>query len=109
MVQALATLDLSSVESDAILHGLDEMVVLANNLDELQEDSLQAEWSRLRELVDIGDMTDLSIRGICKTFCGNKSMQVSFPNTYKLYYIASTLAVSTAEVETIFSHEISLH
>ena len=114
LVQALSVLDLNDVPSDMFtLHGMDGMSVLAEHF-EIDADTLLDEWTRFKTVVLKGDSDDcvrlasrdestLSTPALCQFLCSNDTFSTVYSNLHKLYGIATTLPVSTAEVERLFS------
>ena len=104
LVSHLAALDLTNVQRDArTLHGFEEIQQLADHI-RLDPDELIDEWIRLKDLVmEEGCCPDLTIPSIAKFLVKTPSITQVFKGLNILYGVASTVPISTAEVERLFS------
>ena len=120
IVNALAVLNLSSIEPDMLsLYGLEEIETLGEHY-HMDMDYLLDEWTHFKDLVVQelpGSSGCRSIAKLCALLCTKPTFNSIYPLLHQLYSVAATLPISTAEVERLFSavklvytdHRASLH
>ena len=103
VINLLASLDTSDLESLPALHGLLEMEQLADHFN-VNSDDLAAEWTQLQDHLSDTAATDRTLPSIYRLLrMEGLGLAARYPLLTRLYAVAIALPVSTAGVERVFS------
>ena len=105
IIEDLSVIDLNStIDEVPVLYGMTELQALAEHF-QMDEDDLQCQWQDFLQIINELPHCKRSLPQLLKLLYNSNDtgLKDMYPMVHKLYSIANTLPLSTAEVERVFS------